>query len=319
MPDEIDIIRTVTRVAGRLPPGYSKIGDDVATIPVAGRSMVVKVDMLVGKTDVPPGMTHREAARKAVAMCVSDFAAKGAKPDSFLVSMGIPRRTTDGQVRQLALGFKDASKQWGLRLIGGDTGEASDLVIDCVMVGFAQRIVRRDGARVGELVVTTGEFGYPPSGLAIMMRGANATAEYRAKAIGSVRRPNPNLEVGLALAPYLTSSMDSSDGLAICLHEIARMSRVGILLDNLPADDEVGRFARANGLSLERLVLGGGEEYLIVGTLKPGNFEKAARAAESAGGKLKAIGKVTAKESSVEMQVGQGVRRIDRIGWTHLG
>lgn len=275
--------------------------------------------MLVGKTDVPPGMTYRQAARKAVAMCVSDFAAKGVRPDSFLVSIGLPRGSTEGQVRQLALGFKDASDQWGVKLVGGDTGEASDLVIDCVMVGLAGKVVRRDGASPGELVVTTGNFGYPPSGLEILMRGARANGGFRREAIGSVTRPSPNLAMGLALAGYLSASMDSSDGLAICLHDIAGMSGVGILLNRLPVDSAVQGFAKANHLPLERLVLGGGEEYLIVGTLKEASFGRARKAVRAVGGDLKAIGSVTGKSGTVEMIENGRVHRIERIGWTHLG
>ena len=83
------VIDTILRRAGRLPGGYAAIGDDVALIPAGKGRLVAKVDMLVEHTDVPPGMTYRQAARKAVAMCVSDFAAKGVKPDSFMVSLGL--------------------------------------------------------------------------------------------------------------------------------------------------------------------------------------------------------------------------------------
>jgi len=309
----------MTRAAGRLPVGYSRIGDDVATIPVAGRRAVVKVDMLVGKTDVPQGMTFRQAARKAVAMCVSDFAAKGVKPDSFLVSIGLPRGTAESDVAQLAAGFSEASKTWEVRLVGGDTGEASDLVVDCVMLGFADKIVGRDGARPGEIVVTTGNFGYPPSGLAILLRGASATRGFRGTAVESVFLPSPNLDAGIALGSYLSSSMDSSDGLAICLHDIATMSRVGVTLEKLPVDGAVRSFARSNGLRLEKLVLGGGEEYLIVGTVKRSRFRAAREAARAAGSDLIAIGTVTDRKGIVEFNESGRTRRIPRLGWTHLG
>jgi len=280
--------------------------------------LVIKTDMLVDKTDVPRGMTYRQAARKAVAMCVSDFASKGVKPDSFLVSIGLPRDSTGGQVRELALGFKDASNEWGVKLVGGDTGEADDLVIDCVMVGFAKRVVWRSGAKPGDLVVTTGYFGYPPSGLRILMEGAKATELFGAKAAASVLRPSPNLAAGLALAKYLSSSMDSSDGLAICLHDIADASGVGISLDALPVKEDVRAFARTNSLSLERLVLGGGEEYLIVGTLEEESFRKASRAARVAGGELIRIGRVNGKKGRVELVENGRSEQVDRIGWTHL-
>jgi thiamine-monophosphate kinase len=306
------------KAADRLPSRYSEIGDDVATIPTAGRNLVVKTDMLVRKTDMPPGMTLRQAARKAVAMCVSDFASKGVRPDSFLVSLGLPRGLTKRQVAALASGFADACREWKLHLVGGDTGEADDLVIDCAMVGFAEKIVRRNGARPGELVITTGYFGYPPSGLRILAGGAEAKGSFRRRATASVVLPSPKLNVGLSLRNYLRSSMDSSDGLAICLHEIAEMSGVGILLDRLPVGDDVRDFARVNRLSVEELALGGGEEYIIVGTVRKDAFDRARRMAREAGGDLLAVGRVTHDSGVVVMREGDRFKPIERIGWTHL-
>src|SRR4030066_410446 len=67
-------------------------GDDVAAVNLNGEVVgVLKTDMLVGKTDVPKGMSLWQAARKAVVMNVSDFAAKGVEPKAALVSLGVPR------------------------------------------------------------------------------------------------------------------------------------------------------------------------------------------------------------------------------------
>src|ERR1019366_8544278 len=123
MPDEYDIIKTITSRQDRLPKDYAPIGDDVALVPLGrkGEKVVLKCDMLVERTDVPPGMGWRRAARKAVAMCVSDFAAKGVCPTAFMASLALPSGTRKEQVKALAAGLADASKEWGVRLVGGDT------------------------------------------------------------------------------------------------------------------------------------------------------------------------------------------------------
>src|SRR5207249_10377383 len=84
---EREILRVVTnQFAGerRVPLGFS---DDVSAIPLSSKTwIIVKTDMLVGSTDVPPGMTIQEAARKAVVATISDFAAKGVKPQALMRS-----------------------------------------------------------------------------------------------------------------------------------------------------------------------------------------------------------------------------------------
>ena len=275
--------------------------------------------MLVESTDVPRGMTFRQASRKAVASCVSDFASKGVKPDSFLVSVGLKRGTTRGQVRGLAAGLDDAQREWEVRLVGGDTNEAAELVIDCAMVGFAKKVVGRKGAKPGDLLVVTGEFGYQLAGLKILAGRGKAEREFRNRAVDSVLNPGPDLKVGLALSGFLTSGMDSSDGLARSLHTLAEEGGVGFEVTKLPVGQGVRGFAKANGLSAEELVLAGGEEYLIVGTMRSAKVGAAMKAARRAGGRLIVIGRTTKAKGRVILRNRGSTRPIADEGWTHLG
>jgi len=290
----------------------------VAVVPVRGKKLVIKADMLVQKTDVPRGMTFRQAARKAVAMCVSDFAAKGVKPDSFLVSLGIPRGTSGSRIRELASGLHDGERQWQVKLIGGDTSEADQLMVNCVMAGFAERLVGRDGAQPGDSVITSGYFGYPSAGLKILLGGARSATWFRRKALMSVLMPTPNLGLGISLAPLLSSSMDSSDGLARSLHALSRASNVGMEISHLPAGRGVESFAEANGLSAKRLVLQGGEEYLVVGTIEKRRLQRAKRVAKRHGGELIEVGRVTVRPGDVILRSRGTRERIEDAGWVHL-
>jgi thiamine-monophosphate kinase len=292
--------------------------DDVAVVRSNGKNLVVKVDMLVERTDVPPGMTYRQAARKAVASCVSDFAAKGVRPRAFLVSLGLRRGTSQAQVEELGRGFRDAESEWKVKMVGGDTNEAGELVIDCAMVGFADRFVRRSGGRPGEALVVTGRFGYQPAGLKILMEGAKGDRAFSARAKDSVLNPGPDLRVGLALAGYLSSGMDSSDGLARSLHTLAGEGKLGFEVTALPLGEGVKKFAQANGASPEELVLEGGEEYVIVGTMPRDKLRAAKKAVRRVGGEVIVIGRATAEAGRVELRSGGRTRPIEDRGWTHL-
>ncbi len=285
--------------------------------PVKTGKAVFKTDMLVEHTDVPPGMSYGQAARKAVAMCVSDFSAKGVRPHSFMVSIGVRRGVVQKEVNGLARGLSAAAREWELNFVGGDTNESKELVIDCAMLGFADRIVPRGGASPGDVLVVTGTFGLPPSGVEILVRGASANPRYRRAAVRSVLEPTPDLEAGLALAPYLTSSMDSSDGLARSVHTLAKASGVGFEVSRLPMGEGVREFALRNRLDPEKLVLEGGEEYLIVGTVRRSKLRSASSAVRKAGGMLLEIGSATKEEEVVQTRA-TGSRPILDLGWTHL-
>ena len=293
-------------------------GDDIAVLKVGSRYLGVKVDMMVEGTDMPRGMTFRQAARKSVAACVSDFASKGVRPRSFLASVGVRKGTPESQAVELGLGFDDAQKEWGARLVGGDTNETEQLIIDVAMFGWGNRLVQRKGAQPRDVLVVTGRFGLPPSGLRILSGKTRATSSFRRTAVRSALEPSPNLEAGLAVARHLTSSMDSSDGLARSLHSLARAGGVGFEVDTLPYAKGVEDFASSNGLDSRKLVLEGGEEYVVVGTVPEGDFDEAERAARRHGGTLIPIGRATARKGTVVSTAGGRKTKVRDAGWTHL-
>jgi len=318
--DEFEIIRIIVETIGQPKPRFSRIGDDVAYLPKKRGKVVIKSDMLVGKTDVPKGMDLWQVSRKSIVMCVSDFAAKGVIPSAALISLGIPRRMKEWGIRELAKGFKETKEEFGIEILGGDTNEAEGLVIDCCMIGFADKIVERKGAKPGDLVITSGFFGYSSSGLKIMLNGLKAEPEFRKRAISAVVMPNPRLRLGVALAKnsLISSSIDSSDGLALSLYEIAKHSKVGIEIDDLPTTDYVKSFAKMNDLSLNDLVLYGGEEYEIVATIPKDKLKKAQRLAKRIRERIIPIGKVTNDFPKVHLFLNEREIEIERKGWIHL-
>src|SRR3989442_6258818 len=108
---EHDIICVLTnQFAGHpgIPLGFD---DDVSAIPFSPKTwIIVKTDMLIGSTDVPPGMTVQEAARKAVVATVSDFAAKGVKPQALMISIGLPAPAKKTTVQDIARGLGQAAR-----------------------------------------------------------------------------------------------------------------------------------------------------------------------------------------------------------------
>ncbi|NWG09455.1 MAG: thiamine-phosphate kinase [Nitrososphaerales archaeon] len=318
--NELDIIRIVVETIGQPKPRFSRIGDDVAYLPTKKGRVVIKSDMLVEKTDVPKGMKLWQVARKSMAMCVSDFAAKGVIPSAALISLGIPRGMGEREIRELAKGFKKAKGEFGVEILGGDTNEAEGLVIDCCMIGFADAIVERKGAKPGDLVITSGFFGYSSSGLKIMLDGLKAEPKFRERAVSAVVMPQPKLKLGVALARnnIISSSIDSSDGLAFSLYEIANNGRVGIEIDSLPMMGDVRIFADMNGLDLNDLVLYGGEEYEIVATMPADELDRAYKVAKRIGEKIIVIGKVIEGIPKVYLLVNGKEVSVERRGWVHF-
>jgi thiamine-monophosphate kinase len=316
------IIELVLGQLDQMPEMPIPFGDDVSACDLGNDNLaVLKTDMLVDKTDVPADMSLWQAARKAVVMNVSDFAAKGVKPIAMLVSLGLPRTLTRKDVEEIGKGLNAGVREYGAYVVGGDTGEASDLVISLSLFGVAKRqeVMLRSGAKPGDLVAVTGFFGKSTAGLKILLDGVRATPKTRKILVDSVLMPHARLKEGLVLSQTkaVGGAIDSSDGLAWSLHEIARASHVGFLINRLPISKEVKEFVKVNRLDPLELTLYGGEEYELVLTIKPRLWEKARKAVETVGGKLLLIGKVTA-EKHVLLEIDGQRRFIEARGYEHF-
>ena len=315
----IEIIQDQLDIMPKMPIPF---GDDASAYDIGnGNLAVLKADMLVDKTDIPEGMSLWQAARKAVVMNISDFAAKGVKPKVILVSLGLPRKLGKRDMEEIGRGLNAGAREYDAYVVGGDTGEASDIIISISLFGTAKKntLMLRSGARPGDLIAVTGYFGKAAAGLKILLDGFDAAPAIRKVLVESVLMPQARLKEGLTLSQTkaVTSAIDSSDGLAWSLHEIAKASNVGFLINRLPIAKEAEKFAKPNGLDAFELTLYGGEEYELVLTLKPKFWRKAEKAVEKVGGKLLRIGKVIA-ERRVLLEIDGKKTVIEPRGWEHF-
>ncbi len=275
--------------------------DDVALIDLGRtkrpRLLAFKCDMLVGSTDIPPFMKSWQVARKSIVSCVSDFAAKGLTPSACILSLGLPRSISLHTIKELTRGFKRASKEFGINIIGGDTNHSNEFTIDCSMFGHSNipisTIPAQSGAKPGDVIVTSGVFGRTAAGLKILLNNARVNKQIKAKYTSSVMLPKPRPKFGISLRKFLSSSIDSSDGLASSLYRLAIKSNVDFHVERAPIASGIDEFASENGISSKDLVMYGGEEFEIVGTIPLGRLSRARQVATSKGLKLIEIGKVS--------------------------
>ena len=242
-------------------------------------NIIIKCDMLVESTDVVKQMKIWQIARKSIVSAVSDMSAKGIKPPYFsLLSLGIPNSWTKNKIKNLILGFEKASKEFGIVFLGGDTNESKELVIDCTLVSFldsiSNHIPLRNNAKAGDIVITSGEFGYTSAGLKILLVNSKAIPSFKKRAISSILLPKPNQKFGTLLGKYFSSSIDSSDGLGTSLYELAKQSGINFYINDIPIPGGLIEFAKTNSLDIYDLIFNGGEEYEIIATINPSNLPK---------------------------------------------
>jgi thiamine-monophosphate kinase len=319
---ERKIIDLLIKNFTQMPEMAIPFGDDVSAVFLDKTHLaILKTDMLVGKTDIPPGMTLWQAARKAIIMTISDLASKGVKPMALLIALGLPKETSKLNIEEIARGLNAGAQEYDVYIIGGDTGETSDLIICCIAFGVTmkKKLITRSGAKAGDILAVTGLFGKTGAGLKILIDGLKVPPKIRKGLLKAVYLPKARLKEGLILASLgsVTASIDSSDGLAISLHELKKMSNVGFSLTEIPIAPETLKFAELYNLNPEDLALYSGEEYELVLTITPKKWESTKSLVEKIGGTLIAIGKAT-ENKQILFQKDNVRREIPYKGWEHF-
>ena len=263
------------RLAAALPAA----GDDAAVVD----GLVVTTDMLHETADFPEGTTRYTAGWRAVGASLSDVAAMGADATAAVAAYAAPT-LNEAELDAFLAGAVDVCEAVGTEYVGGDLDTASEFAVATTAVGETNFPVRRTGASSGEVVCVTGALGRTAAGL-------------RAFDTGDVDRGNdlfrfhPRIGAGLALAPHATAMMDSSDGLARSLHQLAAASGVGFDVDRaaVPVHGAVDDYA-ADDADRWRMAATVGEDFELVCTLP----QEAVDAAREAGlVDLSVIGEVT--------------------------
>ena len=269
MPDESAIIRILQDRIGN--DGF--VPEDVEVFDMNGGMVVASTDTMVQSTDIPPKMSLADAARKSVAACVSDFAAKGVRPRYGVISVNVPKAFSSQKVANIGTGLKRACDEYGISILGGDVNGGMEIVLSVCLFGSASRIVSRGGANTGDLIFVTGPFGYAPAGLRMFLGKDTGRRAFARRARKAFARPEPRIGFGVESGRYFSSSMDSSDGLAATLNEMSRQSKRRFVIDNVPSTGDVQEHAESIGISSDTLVFHGGEEYEFVFTASQDNRE----------------------------------------------
>jgi thiamine-monophosphate kinase len=298
--EELGEFGLIERIAGRLSRQAGVkigIGDDAAAIvPAPGLVTLITTDMLVEGVHFDLALSGPVTlGRKSLAVNLSDIAAMGGIPRHFLLSLAIPESVSVEFLDAFIDGILERGDEFGVNLIGGDTcSSRKGLVISVTVMGeqLPDLIVRRSGARPGDLICVTGTLGDAALGLALLKAGIRDGV-----AITRHQDPLPRVREGMKLAEAgLPSAMiDISDGLLADLGHILDLSGVGarLYLEKLPLS---GYYREKQPLFEEDpflFPLSGGEDYELLFTIRPDKIIAVQTVLMETGTRTAVIGEIT--------------------------
>ncbi len=268
------------------------IGDDCAVLNPENKKVLITTDILAEGVHFNLGYVPlKHLGYKAVVVNLSDIAAMNATPTQILVAIAASNRFPVEAFEEIYAGIALACKRYNVDLVGGDTTSSNaGLVLTVTAIGLeeSENIVTRRGAKENDLLVVTGDLGGAYAGLQILER------EH------SVFLANPNMQPEMEGYDYIlerqlkpeartdikktlkelditpTSMIDISDGLSSETLHLSDQSKVGFRIyeEKIPMDSLTVSTAEELNLNPVMCALSGGEDYELLFTIAPTDFEK---------------------------------------------
>ena len=166
-------------------------------------------------------MTYEQIAQKAMLVNLSDAIAMNAKPLYALLSVAMPKGMSKQDMQDLAKGFKNVAKAYGVEIIGGDTISNTKLDITITIISKTKKPLLRKGIRANSLMAFTGELGHSKKDLKKLFNG------------GSIHKKSKFVNIQLRkdfinkTQRLLQAGMDISDGLFSDLDKMASVNSIG--------------------------------------------------------------------------------------------
>ena len=305
------------------------IGDDAAVIDHFGKQTVISTDMLVEGIHFDLIYTPlKHLGYKSVVVNISDIYAMNATPTHITVSIAFSNRFSVETLDDFYEGVYAACEKYNVDLIGGDTSSSQKgFIISVTAIGeiVAEKIVKRNGAKKGDLICVSGDLGGAFLGLTLLEREKQIYLEHpdiqpdleqQQYIVGRMLKPEARKDIieffeQNDILP--TSMMDVSDGLSSEVLHLCRQSNVGCVLyeDKIPIHDDSKQYAYKLELDPTASALSGGEDYELVFTLPQSDYEKLVLNEQ-----ISVIGYITDIEEGVHITTkGGNIHKLTAQGW----
>jgi len=268
------------------------IGDDAAVLDFGDKKVVVSTDLLIEGVHFDLAyMPLKHLGYKAVVVNVSDICAMNAKPTQITVSVAVSNRFPLEALEELFAGINLAAKAYKVDVIGGDTTSSQKgLILSITALGEAstEELVYRNGAKVNDLLVVSGDLGAAYMGLQVLERekqvfqvNPNSQPDLEAYSYLIERQLKPEARTDVrtllhALEINPSSMIDISDGLSSEILHLCKQSEVGCNLyeDKLPLDPQLISVFEEFQLDSTTVAINGGEDYELLFTVGMDDFDK---------------------------------------------
>ena len=232
--------------------------------------------------------------KKIIRSSISDLICKGVIPKYYFMSgSGNKNSFSKQNLKLISRSLNKEQKKYKIFLCGGDTTLSRKLSFTITSVGFSNRIVFRNKAKLNDDIYVCGNLGDSFAGLYIQKKNIKINKNLKKYFINKYYSPNLNFDITDKLLDFANTSIDISDGLIADLEKLINNQSLSykIFLNDVPISSNLSKFIKLKRLN-KKFFISKGDDYQILFTASPSKNRIINNISKSLGIKISKIGKI---------------------------
>ena len=258
--------------------------------------------------------------KKIIRSSLSDIICKGVKPKYYFISgSGNKNSFSSSNLKKISKSLKQEQYKYKIFLCGGDTVYSNKLSFTITSVGFSQRIIPRNNAKLNDDIYVTGNLGDSFLGLNILRKKINSNKILNKYFENKYYLPNIQIQLANKLFSFANTSIDISDGLITDLEKLINKQKFSykLNLNNIPISKNLKKIIIKKKLN-KISYISKGDDYQILFTANSSKSRIINETAKTLGVKISKIGKICSNQQKSQIIDQKGKKiRLKNKGYFH--
>ena len=284
------------------------------------KGVVVSIDTYLIGTHFINFNSPKLVIKKILRSSISDLICKGVRPKFYFISGSGNRKTfSKKNLSEVSLSLQKEQKKYNILLCGGDTTFSNKLSFTIISLGYSNRIIFRNKAKLNDDIYVTGNLGDSFIGLQLLKKKIKINDKNSQFFINMYYQPKLQTKLCDHLFKFANTSIDISDGLIDDLKKMINRQNFSFKLyeKKLPVSLNLERLIKHKNLK-KMDVVSNGDDYQILFTANTNKERIIKNISKKTRIKITKIGKIISnKNRSVVINAkGKQIKAIKK-GYIH--
>ena len=268
---EFELIKNYFQKLSKKSPGALNLNDDVFFD--QKNKLIVSVDTYTEGNHFINFKQPDLVIKKIIRASISDLICKGVKPKYYFISgSGNKKSFSKSNLLKISKSLNEEQNKYKISLSGGDTVFSDKLSFTITSIGFANKIVYRNKAKINDDIYVSGNLGDSYLGLLVLKNKIKLNHLFTKYFITKYYMPDIQLKLTEKIKNFANTSIDISDGLLTDLDKLINNQKLSykIFLKDIPISNYLKKILHLKKLSKVNYI-SNGDDYQVLFTASKNN------------------------------------------------